>query len=78
MLDILQWGRSRAEMTTTFNIKFYQSVFTVVASQSNIRYSSAVIGVSGGDVSLSGFFGYAGDVYGKHYEDDFYWISIGV
>lgn len=56
------WGRSKAGKTTNFNIIFSQRAFMIVISQSNARYSSAIVGVDGKDVSTTGFFGYAGDI----------------
>ena len=73
-----QWGQTRAERSTPFNIDFPRSVFVVLVAQRNTRYSPATPGVDANDVSLSGFFGYTSNDSGAHYQDALWWISIGV
>lgn len=75
---IIQWGQTNAEKITPFNINFPRSVFVVLVTQRNSRYSPATTGVAANDVSLSGFFGYASIDANMHYQDALWWISIGV
>ena len=76
-LTDIQWGQTNADKITPFNINFPRSVFVVLVTQRNSRYSPATAGVANNDASLSGFFGYACIDINTHYQDALWWISIG-
>lgn len=74
---IIQWGQTNAERTTSFNIAFHRTVFVVLVSQRNARYSPAVPGVDFADVSLSSFYSYAATSATQNFKDKLWWFSVG-
>jgi hypothetical protein len=72
-----QWGQTNAERTTSFNITFHRTVFVVLVSQRNARYSPAVPGVDFADVSLSSFYSYAATSATQNFKDKLWWFSVG-
>lgn len=74
---IIQWGQTNAERTTSFNIAFHRTVFVVLVSQRNARYSPAVPGVDFADVSLSSFYSYAATSATQSFKDKLWWFSVG-
>lgn len=72
-----QWGQTNAERTTSFNIAFPRTVFVVLVSQGNERYSSAIPGVDFADVSLSNFYSYAVTSTTQRFKDKLWWFSVG-
>lgn len=72
-----QWGQTNAERTTSFNIAFHRTVFVVLVSQRNTRYSPAVPGVDFADVSLSSFYSYAVTSATQSFKDKLWWFSVG-
>ena len=74
---IIQWGQTQAERTTSFNIAFHRTVFVVLVSQRNERYSPAVPGVDFADVSLSSFYSYAVTSSTQRFKDKLWWFSVG-
>lgn len=74
---IIQWGQTNAERTTSFNIAFHRTVFVVLVSQRNARYSPAVPGVYFADVSLSSFYSYAATSATQSFKDKLWWFSVG-
>lgn len=74
---IIQWGQTNAERTTSFNIAFPRTVFVVLVSQGNERYSPAIPGVDFADVSLSNFYSYAVTSTTQRFKDKLWWFSVG-
>ena len=77
LAGIRQWGQTNADRTTSFNITFHRTVFVVLVSQRNARYSPAVPGVDFADVSLSSFYSYAATSATQSFKDKLWWFSVG-
>jgi hypothetical protein len=74
-----QWGFSKAQQTTPFNIAYSRSTFMVNATQADSRGAYGRVGVAQNDYTLTGFYATSLNTSGGTFyaPDAIFWFSTG-